>query len=65
MNLFENLWALLKQQLRKRFFIKKYHQYNASELFTAPQRKWEKIDQDIIDELIDSIPSRIQAMINS
>jgi len=65
LNPIENLWLLLKRQLRKRFLVEGHRPHSTSELFVAAQEEWEEIDQGAIDDLIDSMPRRIQAIINA
>jgi transposase len=65
LNPIENLWLLLKRRLRKLFSEKEHCPHSAHELFVAAQEEWEEIDQGTIDDLIDSMPRRIQAVIEA
>jgi hypothetical protein len=51
--------------IRKRFSEKEHHPYSAHELFAIVQEEWEEIDQGTIDDLIDLMPCRIQAVIEA
>ena len=55
--------GILKQRLKKCCTKKKHHLYSVGEFFIATQEKCEKIDKDTIEELIDSMPSKIQVVI--
>jgi hypothetical protein len=59
------LWLFLKRRLRKRFSKKERRLHSAHELFAIAQEEWEEIDQGTIDDLIDSMPYRIQAVIEA
>jgi transposase len=64
-NPIENLWLLLKRQCRKRFSEKEHRPHSAHELFATTQEEWKEIDWGTIDDLIDSMPHRIQAVIEA
>lgn len=55
----ENLWALVKRNLRKR----KKKPSNLTELDRYVKEEWKKIPKHFIENLVDSMPERIQAVI--
>jgi len=60
----ENVWHFFKQRLRKRFSKNvEDRPHSEDELFTIMEEEWDAMDQRVIDRLIDSMPSRIQAII--
>lgn len=65
LNPIENLWMLLKRQLRKRFSAIEQRPHSEAELFSAAQEVWAQIPQDVIDKLIDSMPERLQAVLDA
>ena len=65
LNLIENLWLLLKRNLKKRFSKLDHRPHSASEFFLAAQEEWDVIDQASVDDFIDSMPHQIQAVIDA
>ena len=65
LNLIENVWMLLKRRLRKRFSRIEQKPHSEAELFQAAQEEWAEIPQDVIDNLIDSMPERLQAVLDA
>lgn len=68
LNPIENLWALLKDKLLK-MFPELYHMPNSEEtrwfLISAAQTAWSQIDPDILRRLSESMPRRVQAIIEA
>ena len=60
LNSIENLWHILRSNIRKR----KCQPRNRNELIMALQEEW-KLDMTIVNNLIDSMPRRMQAVIDS
>ena len=65
LNPIENVWMLLKLRLRKRFSKVAQRPHSEAELFSAAQDEWAKIPQEVIDKLIDSMPVRLQAVLDA
>ena len=65
LNPIENVWALLKRRLRKRFSNIPQRPHREAELFASAQEEWEQISQEVIDKLIDSMPVRLQAVLDA
>lgn len=61
MNPIEHIWAYLKQQLRKR----PVKPQNLDDLYNAIVDEWERIPQRILNNLVESMPRRIQAVIDN
>jgi transposase len=61
LNPIENLWHILHSNVRKR----KHQLRNGKELIEALEEEWKKLDMDIINKLIDSMPRRLQAVIDA
>ena len=61
LNPIENLWHVLRSNIRKR----KRQPRNRKELEKALQEEWNKLDMGVINSLIDSMPSRMQAVIDA
>jgi transposase len=61
LNPIENLWHILRSKIRKRRpkILKK------EDLMCALVEEWEKLDVEIINHLIDSMPRRLQAVIDA
>jgi hypothetical protein len=59
MNIIENLWAYLDEKVHNN----KKPPKNTEELWESLRRKWLKIDQKYIDNLYESIPTRIQRLV--
>ena len=59
LNPIENIWALLKRRIIKKQAHNKY------ELIQKAEESWNEISQDIISNVIDSMPRRIQACIDN
>lgn len=59
LNPIEHLWAMVKQKLRGRRL------QNKDELWRAVQQAWDEIPLDKLISLVNSMPSRINAVIRS
>ncbi len=59
LNPIENVWSLLKLQVRKKL----HHSDGLSELEHLLSQCWQSISQDVMDHLIESMPSRTAAVI--
>jgi len=66
LNPIENVWHIFKQRLRKRFSKNVDDRpHSEDELWAIMEEEWDAMDQRMIDRLIDSMPSRVQAIITS
>lgn len=65
LNPIENVWMLLKRQLRKRFSLIEQRPHSEADLFSAAQEEWALIAQDVIDSLVNSMPERLQAVLDA
>jgi transposase len=61
LNPIENLWHILRSNIRKR----KRQPRNKKELIDALQEEWKKLDIQIVNNLIDSMPRRMQAVLDA
>ena len=61
LNPIENLWHVLRSNIRKRRVQPK----NKNDLIVALQEEWEKLDLNIVNVLISSMPKRLDAVIKS
>ena len=61
----ENLWALLKRNLRKRWSEEDAGPHSVQELFDQPVEEWNRIPQAAIDKWIGDMPRRMQAVIDA
>ena len=61
LNPIENLWHILRDRIRKR----KVQPRNKTDLIEALQEEWAKLDMNIVNDLIDSMPWRLQAVIDA
>ena len=59
LNPIENLWSYLDWTLRDRQVT------NKAELWTALQEGWQALPVDLLTRLVDSMPRRLQAVIDS
>lgn len=59
LNPIENLWEILDREVRKK------NPSNLTELEQILKSEWEKIPLDITTSLVDSMPSRLQAVIEN
>ena len=59
LNPIENLWGLLKRHLRKQSFM------NENELTNSILLFWEQLDYDVINNMINSMQTRIILVIES
>lgn len=59
LNPIENLWHVLKSNIRKR----KRQPRNRKELIEALKEEWKKLDMGIVNNLIRSMPNRLRAVI--
>jgi len=60
MNPIEHLWNTLKRAVRKRLHADGWVQENLERFV---QEEWDNLDQDVIDNLIVSMPERVQALV--
>jgi hypothetical protein len=56
---------LLKRQLHKRFSRVELRHHIEAELFAVAREEWAQIPQDVIDKSIDSMPERLQAVLDA
>jgi len=61
LNPIENLWHVLRSNIRKR----KRQPRNKEELISALREEWKKLDMNIVNGLVDSMPRRMQAVIEA
>lgn len=61
LNPIENLWHILRSRIRKR----KYQPRTRKDLIEALQEEWARLDMNIMNELIDCMPRRMQAVIDA
>ena len=61
LNPIENLWHILRDRIRKR----KVQPRTKEALIEALQEEWLKLDIKIVNDLIDSMPRRLQAVIDA
>jgi len=61
LNPIEHLWDALERKVRGR----KPYPKNKCELIVALKEEWDKIEPEILEKLIDSMPRRIESVINS
>jgi transposase len=61
LNPIENLWHILKANIRKR----KRQPRTREELIEAALEEWENLDMELVNNLIDSMPRRMQAVIKA
>ena len=61
LNPIEHLWYILKCQIKRR----KRQPRNRKELIIALQEEWQKIDMDIVSNLIGSMPRRLAVVIKA
>ena len=61
LNPIENLWHVLRSNIRKR----KRQPRNKEELISALREEWKKLDMNIVNGLVDSMPWRMQAVIEA
>ena len=61
LNPIENLWHVLKSNIRKRRDIPS----SRNQLIAALQEEWAKIDMDIVNHLIDTMPHRMRAVVEA
>jgi hypothetical protein len=60
-----NCWMILKRSLRKRFYEIERRPHNAEELFQAAKKEWVAISKETIDNWIDKMPKRMQAVLDA
>lgn len=60
-NPIENVWKLLKDKIQGRYNFPK----TIDELKTALKEEWENLDISILDEVIASMPRRINAVLKA
>jgi hypothetical protein len=61
LNPIEHIWTRLKTGINRRPVIPK----NVDELWVALQEEWAKVDIDFINNLVKSMPDRVQAVTSS
>jgi len=61
LNPIEHVWDFLKRAVHERH----PHPQNKRELFIALKEEWVKIDQEYLEKLVNGMPRRIQAVIES
>jgi len=59
LNPIENLWSILDHNVRDR------RPQNKAELFRVLQDGWNALDRDLLRRLVDSMPRRIQAVLDN
>ena len=64
LNLIENVWYIFKQQLLRRF-SKGERPHCEGQLWGIMEKEWDALNQGVINRLIDSMPSRILAIVNA
>lgn len=65
LNTIENIWYTLKTRLHKQFTNTERRPHSANELWEVMQEEWEAIDQEVFDNLVDSMPECIEAVISA
>jgi transposase len=60
LNPIENIWALMKDAISTKYTIK-----NISQMKEALQAEWDKIPESKFNELVASMPDRIQAVLQA
>ena len=66
LNPIENVWHIFKQRLRKRFSENELARpHTEDELWEAMREEWDAIPQSTIDRLVDRMPHRIVAVVDS
>jgi hypothetical protein len=63
LNPIENVWAMLKRRRSARFDEEPPR--NVEDLVRMTQEEWEKLHWGKVDEMIDAMPRRIEAVINA
>ena len=67
LNFIENLWALFKKKIFKMYFdlnsLEGKKNETESQLFKILQQAWENIRNEVVQNLIENMPRRIQAVI--
>jgi hypothetical protein len=63
LNPIENVWAMLKRRTSARFAEEPPR--NVEDLVRMTQEEWEKLDWGKVDDMIDAMPRRIEALINA
>jgi hypothetical protein len=61
LNPIENLWHILRTNIKKR----EPKPMKKQELIDALQEEWKRLDMDKINKLIESMPRRMQAVIDA
>ena len=61
LNPIENLWHILRSNIRKR----KVQPRTKEALIEALQEEWSKLDIEMVNKLCESMPRRLQAVINA
>lgn len=65
LNPIENVWHILKSRLRKRFAKGEKRPHSEDELWEALVEEWERLDQDTLNKLVDSMPNRLEEVIKA
>lgn len=61
LNPIEHLWDVLKRKVRAH----KPHPKNIGELMVVLNEEWGKIEPEVLSNLVESMPRRVQAVIDS
>lgn len=65
LNPIENCWQILKKRLTKRWHQAGRRPKTRAELIQQTQEEWDKIAQDAVNNLVDSMPHRVKACIKN
>jgi transposase len=65
LNPIENAWLILKSRLRSRWRNSTQTPHSVEELFAEACEEWEKIPQKTIDNWIEGMPGRMQAVLDA
>ena len=61
LNPIEHLWDVLERKVRSRWPLPK----NKKELVNVLQEEWSKIEPEVLENLVESIPRRVKAVIEA
>ncbi|GBB92312.1 hypothetical protein RclHR1_00020015 [Rhizophagus clarus] len=61
LNPIEHLWDVLERRVREH----KPHPKNIEELMVILEEEWNKIEPEILTNLVESLPRRVQAVLDS
>ncbi|KAI5842191.1 hypothetical protein DFP73DRAFT_480340, partial [Morchella snyderi] len=65
LNCRQNVWHLLKFALRRRFSLFEKRAHSPIEHFEAGWEEWDKVSQDKLNSLVDSMNRRVMAVIEA